>query len=136
MSHSYANFAHYVKDTAWFDELELAGWDTLKKYSQYTDYAELIADAQHNTSRYIHKHYSLSVEEATALCNAIEVMYKDFHEKTSLSLEAQIMYDEYDLDDIEKGLQFLVYGVRNLTLPGMKAIDAGKITSGSWVSGC
>lgn len=33
MSYLYASISHYVKDAAWFDELELKGWDSVRNES-------------------------------------------------------------------------------------------------------
>lgn len=133
---SCANFADYVKDTVWFDELGLKGWDVVKKHiNSGSALAEvMIEEAQSTPPDYISKYYVLDIKKAEALSNAIEDMYEDFQEKTGLSLKAEVIYDDYNLDGIEPGLQFLVYGVRSLTMSGMKAMDAGKITSGSWIS--
>lgn len=140
MSKLYANFADYVKDTAWFDELELDGWPVVKEFlnnrAGFKTSAESIVEQLHIKPASYIAGYGLTPEEAEALVTAYKAMVNDFHEKTSLHIEAEVISDDYDLDGIEPGLQFLVYGVHNLTLPGMKAIDAGKITSGSWVSGC
>ena len=134
---SYANYAHYVKDTAWFDELQLQGWGTVKKFLEdslliYCE--ECLVDLQNNDAEYISQYYALTKKEAVELDTAMKAMYKDFSEKTGLDLEAEVISDEADTDGIETGFNFLVYGVTNGTLPGMKAIKADKITNASWVT--
>jgi hypothetical protein len=134
---SYANYAHYVKDTAWFDELQLKGWDTVKKYIEDNNHVEcgdMLVDLQSNPADYIAKYYDMDIEEATELGDAMKAMYKDFSEKTGLDLEAEVISDEADTDGIETGFNFLVYGVMSWTLPGMNAIKADKITNASWVT--
>lgn len=135
MSFRYWGLQGYViKNLAWFDELQLRGWDLVKEY--YEEDENFLYEAFDATEEFITEYLDLEPSKAKALVDALDLMCKDFKAMTGLDLDVvNIDSDCYTYDDIEPGVYFSADGVTHFTPAGMSAIQAEKIEYVTWVCG-